>query len=42
MYFLYLGEFLDDFMLHGIINSIEEYFSDGYFMVERIQFADKV
>jgi len=29
-------------MLHGIVSSIEEYFDDSDFMVERIQFADKV
>jgi Ser/Thr protein kinase RdoA (MazF antagonist) len=42
MYFLYLGEFLDDFMLHGITGSIEEYFTDDYFMEERLKFADSV
>ena len=42
MYFLYLGEFLDDFTSHGIVDSIAEYFSDTYFIKERIQFADKI
>ena len=42
MYFLYLGEFLDDFLLHGIGSNIEKYFDKSYFMQERIQFADKV
>jgi len=42
MYFHYLGEFFEDFTLHGRTESIEAYFSEGYFMEERIQFADKV
>ena len=42
MFFLYLGEFLEDFTSHGIIENIEEYFSAGYFIEERIQFADKL
>ena len=42
MYFLYLSEFLDDFMLHGILSNIEEYFDEGYFMYERINFADMI
>jgi len=42
MYFLYLGEFLEDFTWHGIIESIEEYFGDGYWIEERIAWADKV
>jgi len=42
MYFLYLSEFLDDFLQFGITDSIEEYFGAGYFMEERIRFADGV
>jgi len=42
MYFLYLGEFFDDFMVHGISASIEEYFEADYFMAERIKFADMI
>jgi len=38
----YLGEFLDDFMSHGIVTSVGEYFANGYFIEERIQFADKI
>jgi hypothetical protein len=39
MFFLYLGEFLDDFTEHGITKNIEEYFEDDYFIYDRIRFA---
>jgi len=39
MFFLYLGEFLDDFTEHGIIKSMEDYLDDS-FIDERIKFAD--
>jgi len=42
MYFLYLGEFLEDFMVHGMSQSLEEYFEDSYFMEERISYANTV
>lgn len=42
MYFLYLGEFLNDFLVHGISASIEEYFENDYFMYDRMSFADTV
>jgi hypothetical protein len=42
MYFLYLGEFLDDFMIHGKKEELEGYFRDDYFMEERVQYADMI
>ena len=41
MFFHYLGEFLEDFTLHGKSKRIEDYFDDGW-IEERIQFADKI
>jgi hypothetical protein len=41
MFFHYLGEFLEDFMLHSKSKRIEDYFDDGW-IEERIQFADKI
>ncbi len=40
MFFLYLGEFLEDFTVHGKSKEIEEYF-DG-FIIERIKYADTI
>jgi hypothetical protein len=40
MFFLYLGEFFEDFIVHGQGKSLEEYF-DGYIM-ERIKYADTI
>jgi len=40
MFFLYLNEFFDDFVQLGKRKDIEEYFSDGYWIEERIKFAD--
>lgn len=39
MFFLYLAEFLEDFMMHGISDSIEEYLGESW-IEERIKFAD--
>ena len=41
MFFLYLGEFLDDFAVHGESERIEVYFNDGWIM-ERVAFADTI
>ncbi len=40
MFFLYLGEFLDDFMVHGRREDLEKYFAG--FIIERIGYADTV
>ena len=42
MYFLYLVEFVEDFLQHGIVESVHEYFDEDYFMYERMRFADDV
>lgn len=41
MFFLYLGEFLEDFTLQGYSKGIEDYF-DECWIEERIQYADKI
>ncbi|MEG2207842.1 MAG: aminoglycoside phosphotransferase family protein [Clostridia bacterium] len=41
MFFLYLNEFLEDFMVHTTSDRIEDYLSDGW-IEERIQFADNL
>lgn len=41
MFFLYLDEFLEDFMLHSISDSISDYLNGGW-IEERIQFADNI
>jgi hypothetical protein len=40
MFFLFLGEFLDDFTRYGKRKEIEEYF-DGWIM-DRVHFADSI
>jgi Ser/Thr protein kinase RdoA (MazF antagonist) len=40
MFFLYLGEFLEDFIIHGDRKGIDEYFAG--FIVERIRYADTI
>ncbi|MEG1427617.1 MAG: hypothetical protein RSC76_08015, partial [Oscillospiraceae bacterium] len=41
MFFLYLNEFLEDFMFHHIRDSIEDYLNGGW-IEERIRFADRI
>ena len=41
MFFIYLGEFLEDFIVHDKRKDIEEYFDDSW-IEERIKYADKI
>lgn len=42
MFFFYLNELLEDFILYGRFKKLESYFSGDWWVEERIQYADKI